>query len=629
MTSDFKVVLRDYFNSDSTCLRWEEGCPVVPAAVQVSRNRGTSEEHLQLRFRNISSKIVNEFTWEASISFADGTVQELRETHLDADIRPGAVFDVNPIVLENVKTTSVEVRIVAVESGRKHWTAEGQLTSLLPRATLGWDEELLAQRYAYLCKGKGLDAKGSQVRWTCSCGGSGVGMQSCYACGKQSPLAAALLDGKVQERECYWLCACGEPNVERDRCWSCEYLKDDLVESESIDRVRTFAAQRVAETQHRRKKAVTIGVSVVTALAVVGVVFFAIVNPIIQKNDAYQAARRHMAQSNYATAAALLEGLEWQDSEELYRMCSYEVGIRDEASDRPESALDAFRAAIPYKDAEARAEQLEIALAQTGEDAADDTGKGDGSAESTVENETSGTAEDSKEPKAKSAQGDAIETPYYSVDLSKIFSESEMSDVTYEYASGYAFQEPGVMGMGYGLRVWDGDRTLFYVGCFSEDWGPQGEYESMVVGRVESPDYGAMQVYLYVPYDINAVEGTDLARRAADELRAYMDGVSVKGGVSSEVDYILPESDSRKYARSELSSLSTWELYIARNEIFARYGRRFNNADLAEHFNSKSWYSETWSAEEFDEWFSPNEYEKANADLIMELERDAGSPYLS
>lgn len=77
MESNFKVILRDYFGSESSFLKWEEGCPVIPVAVQVSRNRETSEEHLQLRFRNISAKVVEEFAWQAVVTFDDGTTEEV------------------------------------------------------------------------------------------------------------------------------------------------------------------------------------------------------------------------------------------------------------------------------------------------------------------------------------------------------------------------------------------------------------------------------------------------------------------------------------------------------------------------------------------------------------------------
>lgn len=94
-------------------------------------------------------------------------------------------------------------------------------------------------------------------------------------------------------------------------------------------------------------------------------------------------------------------------------------------------------------------------------------------------------------------------------------------------------------------------------------------------------------------------------------------------------DYILPDSDSRYYSKADLSGLSDWELYIARNEIYARHGRGFTNQDLAEYFSKKSWYTKKYDPEEFDAMPSLlNDYEKKNADTMLSIEQDRESPYL-
>lgn len=95
------------------------------------------------------------------------------------------------------------------------------------------------------------------------------------------------------------------------------------------------------------------------------------------------------------------------------------------------------------------------------------------------------------------------------------------------------------------------------------------------------------------------------------------------------VEYVLPESDYRAYSKSELRQLSPWELYVARNEIYARYGRAFSNKDLARYFNSCSWYREAISPEDFDSMESPlSSVEKQNVEAIRAVEEEKGSPYL-
>lgn len=102
---------------------------------------------------------------------------------------------------------------------------------------------------------------------------------------------------------------------------------------------------------------------------------------------------------------------------------------------------------------------------------------------------------------------------------------------------------------------------------------------------------------------------------------------------TEEVDrggYILPDSATREYSKSELSKLSNYELYIARNEIYARHGRGFKNEELARYFAEQDWYVERYSPEEFDsKGPSLNSIEKANAEMMLAIEKSRGSSYLS
>lgn len=98
---------------------------------------------------------------------------------------------------------------------------------------------------------------------------------------------------------------------------------------------------------------------------------------------------------------------------------------------------------------------------------------------------------------------------------------------------------------------------------------------------------------------------------------------------SAQSDQILPDSDERYYTEAELQELSDRELYLARNEIYARHGRGFKNQDLVEWFSSKDWYQQRYTPEEYDALPDQrNEYEHANADLMMEIEQERGSQYL-
>ena len=88
-------------------------------------------------------------------------------------------------------------------------------------------------------------------------------------------------------------------------------------------------------------------------------------------------------------------------------------------------------------------------------------------------------------------------------------------------------------------------------------------------------------------------------------------------------DYILPGSDSRYIAKSELEELSAEQLRLARNELYARHGRMFQDESLNAYFNALDWYEPTIEADDFEESML-NEYELANRDLIVAYEEEMG-----
>lgn len=88
-------------------------------------------------------------------------------------------------------------------------------------------------------------------------------------------------------------------------------------------------------------------------------------------------------------------------------------------------------------------------------------------------------------------------------------------------------------------------------------------------------------------------------------------------------EYILPESNTKYLTKFELQGLTKEECRLARNEIYARHGRIFNDESLQEYFQSLSWYSPMIQPEDFDE-NTLNEYEIANRDLIVEYEIEQG-----
>ncbi len=94
-------------------------------------------------------------------------------------------------------------------------------------------------------------------------------------------------------------------------------------------------------------------------------------------------------------------------------------------------------------------------------------------------------------------------------------------------------------------------------------------------------------------------------------------------------DYYLPDAQKRAYSRQELEQLSDFELYLARNEIYARHGRLFSVDVLIDYFNSRKWYDGKYTAEAFNALENVfNEFEVENIELVKEIERERASAYL-
>jgi hypothetical protein len=125
---------------------------------------------------------------------------------------------------------------------------------------------------------------------------------------------------------------------------------------------------------------------------------------------------------------------------------------------------------------------------------------------------------------------------------------------------------------------------------------------------------------------------TATADAGEDTLRIYAaDADAVRGqntpvttpATGEDSEYVLPGSDSEYIDEAVIASLSAEELRLARNEIYARHGRIFQDETLAAYFGSKSWYVPLYEASAFDALGDSilNEYEIANRDLIVAYEQ--------
>ena len=81
-------------------------------------------------------------------------------------------------------------------------------------------------------------------------------------------------------------------------------------------------------------------------------------------------------------------------------------------------------------------------------------------------------------------------------------------------------------------------------------------------------------------------------------------------------EFIFPNSSDAALNEANLLNLSAQRLRIAKNEIYARHGRRFTDMELQQYFNSCSWYEGKIEPSEFTDDLL-NELEKKNVQLIQ------------
>ena len=88
-------------------------------------------------------------------------------------------------------------------------------------------------------------------------------------------------------------------------------------------------------------------------------------------------------------------------------------------------------------------------------------------------------------------------------------------------------------------------------------------------------------------------------------------------------DFVLPDSSIRVLDKSELAGLSAEQCRIARNEIYAKHGRMFDDAGLQNYFNSCSWYHGIIPADRFSDTML-SDIEIKNRNLIVSYEKEKG-----
>ncbi|PJJ28435.1 YARHG domain-containing protein [Lacrimispora celerecrescens] len=165
-----------------------------------------------------------------------------------------------------------------------------------------------------------------------------------------------------------------------------------------------------------------------------------------------------------------------------------------------------------------------------------------------------------------------------------------------------------------------GDGVLFYIQAYPdcsyvnlpdyEIWGYDGPYVYVMSLPTDvtfyMDDNAIMEEYNKMHGEISQIR---------DTFRIQSDTAKYDGS-----EFVFPNSSDSLLQEPDLWNLSASQLRIARNEIYARHGRRFADEELQRYFNQCSWYEGTIDPNDFKEDVL-NETERFNVRLIHEQQK--------
>ncbi len=93
---------------------------------------------------------------------------------------------------------------------------------------------------------------------------------------------------------------------------------------------------------------------------------------------------------------------------------------------------------------------------------------------------------------------------------------------------------------------------------------------------------------------------------------------------TGEGTYLLPKSATERITEADLQGFTKEQCKLARNEIYARHGRKFANKELQAYFSAQGWYRGTIEGRDFDEKTRLNKVEQANLEVIINYEKSMG-----
>jgi RNA polymerase subunit RPABC4/transcription elongation factor Spt4 len=117
------------------------------------------------------------------------------------------------------------------------------------------------------------------------------------------------------------------------------------------------------------------------------------------------------------------------------------------------------------------------------------------------------------------------------------------------------------------------------------------------------------------------VNGTELSEDTEEMTEYQTVSEAEEPFQENELEYFITHCDAEYFDMDDLKTFDKEMCRLARNGIYARCGRKFNDITLQEYFEQYDWYEPEIEPDEFTESLL-NEYQIANRDLIVEYEKE-------
>lgn len=172
----------------------------------------------------------------------------------------------------------------------------------------------------------------------------------------------------------------------------------------------------------------------------------------------------------------------------------------------------------------------------------------------------------------------------------------------------------GSIGVNERVQVLDSSGSWYKIVYDGETAYVWGEYVKKTLADAESASAAYKESKAKAEAEAAEVEEVEVEEKS--EKKSKKKSKSSKG---TDDSYIISSSSKKKIKKSKLEGMSSSDLRLARNEIYARHGAIFTNDSLQDYFEKKSWYSPKKFVSEIS-WSELNDVEQYNINLIAEYE---------